>query len=406
MGRYFSSDAALKVISVLVALVMWMYVMNEQNPQVTYVIRDVPVQLKYLDDSKLALKDPTQQYFVNVKVRARRSIITGLKAEDIVAEANLRGRIEGENLLPVSVNVPAGVELLDFSPREIMVVLDAVVEEQMPVYVDVKGVPAEGFAARTPVATPQAVLVKGPRTLVNSIRRAVVELDVTGKNGVVTATLPVRVVDAKGNEQRGVTFRPDMVEVTVPIVPVSTVTVRPDLRGQPLEGFVVREVRVEPSVVMITGNSDALKNIREISTEPVNISGLARSIAADAELQMPRGILPFDEALKKVKVVVEIERVQSRTVSFSSSDISFRNLGEGLTAVPEEGQFVLTVRGPESIINKADKNSVEIYADASGLGEGEYSLRIRAEVPEPYQVIRIEPENVKVTIQKDYRAGL
>ncbi|ADL08690.1 CdaR family protein [Thermosediminibacter oceani] len=400
MGRFFSSDMVLKVISVLVALVMWMYVMNEQNPQVTYVVRDVPVQLKNLDDSKLALKDPTQQYFVNVKVRARRSIIADLKPENIVAEANLRGRMEGENMLPISVYVPANVELLDFSPKEIMVTLEAVIEEQLPVYVDVKGVPAEGFAAKTPGASPQAVLVRGPRTLVNSLKKAVVEVDVTGKNGVVTATLPVRVVDAKDNELRGVTFRPDTVEVTVPIVPVSTVTVKPDVRGQPLEGFAVRDVRVEPSVVIITGSSGTLRDIREIPTKPVNISGLDKSVAVDTELQMPGGVMPFDENMNKVRVVVDIEKVTSGVLSFTSSDINFRNLGEGLKAVPEEGEFMLTVRGPESIIEKVDKNIVKIYADASGLGEGEYYLRIKAEAPEPYRIVRIEPENVRVTIQR------
>ncbi|MCG0275394.1 MAG: hypothetical protein L5655_04400 [Thermosediminibacteraceae bacterium] len=399
MGKFFSSDVVLKVISVLVALVLWLYVMNEQNPQVTYVIRDVPVQLKDLDDSRLALKDPSQNYFVDVKVRARRSIITELKPEDIVAEVNLRGRIEGENTVPINVSVPPNVELLDFSPKEIVVVLEAVIEEQIPVYVEVKGVPAEGFAAKTPLATPQAVLVRGPRTLVNSLRGAVVEADVTGKNSMVIATLPVRVVDAKGNEQKGVTYRPDTVEVRIPIVPIATVVIKPDIRGNPKEGFLVKEVKVEPSVVMITGSSDALRGINEIYTEPINISGFSHNVSVEAKLQMPRGIQPFDEALNKVRVLVEIEKTNSRSLSFTSEDISFRNLSAGLKAIPEDKEFMLTVLGPESIINRVDKNSIKIYADASGLEEGEYILRIKADAPEPYQIIKIEPDTVKVTIQ-------
>ncbi|MDN5331096.1 MAG: hypothetical protein PWP45_321 [Tepidanaerobacteraceae bacterium] len=400
MGRYFSGDVALKILSVLVAVVLWLYVMNEQNPQVTYVVRDVPVQLKNLDYSSLALKDPSQQYFVNVKVRARRSIITGLKPEDIVAEVNLRGRMEGENMVPVSVSVPPNVELLDFSPKEIMVVLEAVIEEQIPVYVEVKGVPAEGFAAKTPLATPQAVLVKGPRSLVNSSRKAVVEADISEKNNMVIASLPVKVVDAKGNEQRGVTYRPETVEVRIPIVPVATVPVTPNIRGNPEEGYMVKEVRVEPSVVMVTGNVEVLKNINQISTEPINVSGLSQNVSVETGLQMPRGVQPFDEALSKVRVLVEIERADLKALSFTGDDISFRNLQAGLRVVPEDGEFVLTVRGPNSIIDRVDVDSFKIYADAAGLSEGEYVLKIKADVPEPYELISVEPDTVKVTIKR------
>ncbi|MCF6096062.1 hypothetical protein L1766_03425 [Thermovorax subterraneus] len=400
MGKYFSGDVALKILSVLVAFVLWFYVMNEQNPQVTYVVRNVPIQLKNLDDTSLALKEPSQQYFVNVKVRARRSIITGLKPEDIVAEVNLRGRMEGENMVPVSVSVPPNVELLDFSPKEIVVVLEAVIEEQIPVYVEVKGVPAEGFAAKSPAATPQAVLVRGPRSLVNSSRRAVVEANVSEKNSTVIASLPVKVVDARGNEQKGITYRPETVEVRIPIVPVATLPVVPDIRGNPEEGYVVKEVKIEPSVVMVTGNVEVLKNIKQIYTEPVSVKGLSQNVSVEVGLKMPSGIQPFDEALSKVRVLVEIEKTDMKALRFTGHDISFRNLQADLRAIPEDREFLLTVQGPNSIIEKVDVDSFKIYADAAGLPEGEYILKVKAEVPEPYELVNIEPDTVKVTIKR------
>ena len=143
MRRLFADDMVLKIISIVVAVVMWLYVMNEQNPQVPYTVRDVPIKMSNLDESKLALKDTDSQYTVNVKVKGRRSLVVDLKPEDIKAEVNLRGRMEGDNLIRVDVEVPANVELIDVIPREIMVALDAVIEEQMPVTVDVMGTPAQ-----------------------------------------------------------------------------------------------------------------------------------------------------------------------------------------------------------------------------------------------------------------------
>lgn len=400
MGKYITGDVVLKVVSVLVALVLWMYVMNEQNPQVIYTVRDVPVQLKNLDETSLALKDPSQKYTVDVKVRARRSVIASLKPEDIVVEADLRGRTEGENMVPLSVSAPQNVEVLEVSEKEIAVVLEAIVEEQVPVYVEVKGVPAEGFAVKTPTASPQAVLVKGPRSQVNATRRAVVEADVSGKNSEVVLSLPVKVVDARGNEQKGVSFRPETVEVRVPIVPVATVPVLPNLSGNPQDGYIVKEARVEPSVIMVTGGTDVLKNISQIYTDPVNVDGLSQSTSVEVGLQVPRGVQLFDETLSRVRVVVEIERANVRTLSFTGEDISFRNLQAGLTAVPGNHEFVLTVLGPNSIIDKVDVKSFNIYADAAGLSEGEYVLKVKAEVSAPYELISLEPDTVEVTIKR------
>ena len=178
MRKFFATDTALKVISIVAALIMWLYVMNEQNPQVTYVIRDVPVKLQNLDESKFALKDGSEEYKVNVKVKGRRSLVADLKPGDIEANVNLRGRMEGDNLIRVDVSTPNNVELVDVSPREIMVTLDAIVEEQLPVSVDVAGVPAAGFAVDKAISKPQAVVVNGPRRLENAEKKVSDSIDV------------------------------------------------------------------------------------------------------------------------------------------------------------------------------------------------------------------------------------
>ena len=103
MRKFLSSETAIKIFSILPALIMWMYVMNEQNPQFTYVVRDVPVKLVNLDAEKFALKNGNEEFKVNVKIRGRRSQVAEIKPNYINAEVNLRGRMEGENLLRVDV---------------------------------------------------------------------------------------------------------------------------------------------------------------------------------------------------------------------------------------------------------------------------------------------------------------
>lgn len=399
MRNFFTNETAIKIVSILVALVMWMYVMNEQNPQVTYVIRDVPVKMINLDQSKFALKDVNQELKVNVKVRGRRSLIAELKPQDINAEVNLRGRIEGDNLLRVDVTVPPNVEFIDVSPKELIVVLDSVIEEQLPITVDVIGRPAVGFAAIKPITKPQAVVVKGPRSMINAIKKVSTKIDITGKNSTFVSTLPVRVLDAQNKEQKDIVFRPDVVEVTVPIVPVKDVTIVPRLSGNPPEGYIINDVRANPPSIRVTADSDVLSNLDTINTETINIQGRTSSLTKNVKLVIPSGVTILEEELAKdVRVSVDIERIASTTLSFSSKEIEVKNLPENLSAELEDKDIILTVNGPESMIDKVNKSIVKIFVDVSDLAEGEHMVKITAEILKPYGVLQIEPGEIKVTL--------
>jgi len=400
MRKFFATDTALKVISIVAALIMWLYVMNEQNPQVTYVIRDVPVKLQNLDESKFALKDGSEEYKVNVKVKGRRSLVADLKPGDIEANVNLRGRMEGDNLIRVDVSTPNNVELVDVSPREIMVTLDAIVEEQLPVSVDVAGVPAAGFAVDKAISKPQAVVVNGPRSLVNAVKKVSASIDVSDKTSTVVTTLPVRVLDAQNKEQKGITFRPDVVEVTVSIVPVSNVQILPNIKGDPPEGYIIRDVRIDPPTVVVTGSQDLLKSLQSISTEPINVDGATSTVSTEVKLIIPKGVTIFDEETQSARVTVEIERLATTSINVNSSEIQILNLPSEFEAELGRQDILLTVSGPESIIDRVNKNMAKLSVDVSGLAEGEHSLLIRADITRPYRIIKIEPAEISVMLRQ------
>jgi YbbR domain-containing protein len=225
-------------------------------------------------------------------------------------------------------------------------------------------------------------------------------VDISGKNATVASTLPLRVLDAQDREQRGITFRPDVVEVTVPVVPVSSVPISPDIKGSPQEGYIVKDVRVAVPVVVLTGGRDVLRSIDTVFTEPINIEGLSQTVSRDVRLILPRGVKIFEEQMKTVRVTVEIEKLSSRTLTFRPEEIAVNNLPPEFAAELENRDIVLTVRGPESIIDKVNKNMVEIYVDVLGLVEGEHLLKIRAGIPRPYTIAEIQPESIRVTLRR------
>ena len=97
-----------KIISVVIALILWVYVVNVINPPSSSTIAGVPVRLlnqEVLAASNLAIAG-ADQYTVDVVIEGARSDILDIEEEDITANADLFGLGKGQNYLVVTVSVP------------------------------------------------------------------------------------------------------------------------------------------------------------------------------------------------------------------------------------------------------------------------------------------------------------
>jgi YbbR domain-containing protein len=234
--------------------------------------------------------------------------------------------------------------------------------------------------------------------MVNAVKKVSASIDVSDKTTTVESTLPVRVLDAQNKEQKGITFRPEVVEVTVPIVPVSNVQVLPNINGNPPEGYIIRDVRIDPPTVVVTGGYDILNSLQSINTESINVEGATSTVSADVKLILPKGITIFDEEIQTARVTVEIERLATTTFRVSSDEIQVLNIPLESEAELKRMEVLLTVSGPESIIDKVNKNMIKLNIDVADLAEGEHLVSLRADISRPYKIIQVEPSDITVTL--------
>lgn len=400
MDKLFGNNNYLKVISIIIALILWMYVMAEQNPEVTHVYRDVPVTYENLDENKLALRDANQELTVDVTVKARRSIIADLSKDDIGCVLNLKGRMEGENLIPVTVKLPQEVQLVEVSPRELAVYLDAVIEEQFPVQVQLQGKTHPDFIALTPTVNPNEVVIKGARSLVNSIETAAVQVDVEGRSHDVKGSYPIRVFDKQGNVIEGkLSFRPDTLEVTVPIVYKRELPVKPNIIGSPAPGHLLMGVETLPETVEVIGDREVLDQTAAVTTVPINLAGAADDIEVEMPVVLPQGLkFPYSES-RKVKVLINIEKEVIKTIT-SYKNIELHNIGEGLEAEVAHSETTLTIKGPEKRLEQLTAQDFRLYVDLQDLQAGEHQVPLKVELAEGLTLTQIRPQRVKVVINQ------
>jgi hypothetical protein len=168
MRAWLSHNLGWKVLSLLLAFLLWALVVGEQKVD---VIMSAPLELQVPEHLALVTDLPES---LEIHLRGPRTLVTTLNRRDVVPSI-LPGRLtEGENIIQLwrdSVRVPRGIQVMGVSPGRVRLVLERVVQRQVEVQPRVEGKPAEGFVLRGVTATPAQVRVSGPASEVRRLTR-------------------------------------------------------------------------------------------------------------------------------------------------------------------------------------------------------------------------------------------
>jgi len=125
-----NSNTFYKIISIIIAIVLWAYVIQVMDPTKKETIKDVPVQLlneESLTTRGLALSGEAK-YTVDVTIEGKRADLAKITADDIIANADLFGFSLGKNYITVVVSAPDGIDVLEVRPSKINVTIEELIE--------------------------------------------------------------------------------------------------------------------------------------------------------------------------------------------------------------------------------------------------------------------------------------
>lgn len=295
------NNIGFKLLALLVAFMLWYYVAGQRDPIVKREF-NLPVTARGLSSERL-LVSPLPE--VRVTVRGMRSIVQGLKGDDFLVYVEIPDQEVSEKVLPIQVEVPFGVQVVSISPERIKVDFDVMAEKQVPVRVLVRGETASGFTYRSPTVDPEQVTVKGPSRLLDEILDVQAIIELKGAKSDISQQVRVQLAKKVGDK---VTVQPASVQVRLPVVtsgPVKTVALTAALQGEVAAGFEAKSQSIEPNNLRVTGPAEIMSNLREIRTQPVDLSGAQGNIVRDVELALPAGVIPLGQTKVKVTIVIE-----------------------------------------------------------------------------------------------------
>ena len=319
-----TSNLFLKVISLGIAVLIWLVVMNINDAEKTegYPVGVQLINTEVITENGKVFRVVEGTDLVNVRVRARKSVLDTLKASDFVLTADMRKDLQYNNMVGItvecknkSINVAEQVTL---SRRNVEVSIEDSATEQFQVHVRKHGQENEGLVVGGLIPEQTIIKITGPVSLVQRIAVVEAVVDVTGIPATTVRTCDLKIFDSAGGEIDDTYLnyigKTDGIDVTVSLLKTRTVPLKFAYSGTPAENYAVKDISYKPETIEIAGTETVLSSIVrwEVPAEAVNVDGIDEELQLVVDLAnyLPSGVVLAKPEESTALVIVEVEYVE------------------------------------------------------------------------------------------------
>lgn len=266
----------LKIVCLLLAIILWFLIINEQNP-VSEGSYTVPVVIENLDSQYITSNVPKTVY---VRLSGPRNTIINVGPSDIKAYIDLADAQEGDMDVPIHVEIPSGTELKKQSMASAKITVDVYAVREFNLTPHLVGKMDEDSFISSLKIVPEKVVVSGARRLIEKVDKAVVEIPVGDKNEDFSLMAQIHLLAADGSKVEGLEMTPWQSNLRVSIghnAAVKTVPVHVTSYGTVGDGMTLKGLKVNPDALEVRGDAKVLQGVSRIDLTPVNIQGLTEN---------------------------------------------------------------------------------------------------------------------------------
>lgn len=388
------------VISLVIAIVLWMYVVGQVDPKTNVTIDNVGVKFlnaQTLERNGLAMANPSETK-VDVTLSGKRAVVSKVKAADIEAYVDLYGEGKGKARLKVNVKTPKNTKVERLSTDHITVNIENLVSASKQVRAVFKG-GKSGEEAGNVTVSPSRVIVSGAESLIGKTSHVEATVDASKvKREPTTVSATARPVDDKGRTVRYVNLSSDSISVSATMMKKKTVPLSVKTVGEVGRGYVLESVNL-PKKITVKGDSDAIENIDSLTADDVDISGVTHSITLPINVNLPEGVVLANKS-KKTGVKVNVKAMATKTYHFSGDDIQAQGLVEGLSARVNSNVSV-TIRGVDSAMSGLVKSDITLSVNLGRYDEaGTFSVKVNVRCDKEVFQKTASPQYVRVIISE------
>lgn len=398
MAGKLTNNLGLKILSVITAVLLWLVVVNIDDPVTTESYTGIHVSM--LNENTITGKGKVYKIeddsdLISVTVNAKRSVHKRLTSADFVATADMEKDIQYDNLVAINVTCTnRNVRAADIrkSWNNVKVSIEDSATEEFNVVVKQKGTPGSGYMVGEMIPEQRMLSVTGPASLIARIKRIETEVDVTGRSADDTVICNLTVLNSDGNPMDTTSLeyngKTNGMPVKLTMLKTKEVGLQFEVSGTPALGYRYTGLSFRPETIEIAGSTGNLQGLNKIAipAEAVNIDGLAETRQFEVNLApyLPENIRVVDEATDGLAVVtVEIEANGRKEVKLPVSRISIAGVPRGYSVSFENVKdVVIPVTGLAEELDALDTEGIAVILDVAPANKaGTYSKTLEVYIP-------------------------
>ena len=414
--RKITDNIPLKIMSVAVAVVVWLIVVNIDNPVGTnyYTLNNVElINKEYVESSdtigKMCMPEQSQDS-IRVAITTTKKIRDRIKVTDISAVADLQQAVSLDTnpvMVPITVtcSIP-GVSANDIkvTPQNLSVNLDEKETQEFVVNVsrgDTK--PGKDYEVGSLTANPEKVRITGPKTLINKIDKVNAAIDLDGNTQDFSQDVNLTIID-KNQEPLSDSERNSLrIENNAKVVVTARlwkirqgVGISAGYVGTPADGYQVGSVKTVPDTISVAGSTEGLEslaqndNVITIPADSIDISGESKDVEKKINLSnlLPDNVKLTSDSSEDVWVTVSILPVGSREFDIPTKSIEVKNKPDDLQVTFETAQIAVRIKSDENDMDDLNaQKDIKASIDLNGKEEGNYEVPVKIVLPDGYETV-------------------
>lgn len=421
MKKSLMNKFTLKILSLAIAVLIWLIVRNVQDPVIVQTFYDIPVTLvneSYLSNNmKIPLLidgDDT----VKVRIKAEESVIKELKKEDIVAQADMTQIYMDATpkMVPVEVTCKGiADDNITVTPRNIQVDIENQTSVEKTIAVNTGDTtPDKDYEVGSLQANPEKVTISGPESIINKIDKVVAKIDVTGmKESNVELDSELKIYDKNQDElsEKQLSYlnlagvQDNKIKIQAQFWKVQkNVKIGSEYSGSPQYGYEVDSVSVVPETLSLAGTDEALQklavegNTLTIPASYIDVSGKDSDfdVKVDISELLPENMKLARDINSTVIATVKILPYNSRDYEVSPTQIKVENKPENMNYKFEPDKIVARIKAKEEDLDNLKTDDIQMKIDLKDAKAGENALPVTVTLPEGYELV--EDITVKVAL--------
>ena len=315
--RFFTENFSLKALSLFLAFVIWVLVVNVSKPEISdsrTVTLEVLNQNAFDSDAKTWVADRTS---VTVSYNVRTDMRSSISSSDFRAYISLSDySITGS--VPVYYEVLNGKESIidnvQIRPSVVKITLENIQKKKFDIKYATTGDPKSGYRVVNVASSPESVYITGKESEIGRISAVGIEIDVTGISSNQDGIAQLVYYDANGNKLtnlQGVTSNEDNIDYSVTVHKEKNINLLSSVTGTPAAGYQYESTTVSPDSVALSSLPGVIDSMTVFQLPEININEARDSVSVTYDLSqiLPAGVELAKDQDPQINVLVRIEKL-------------------------------------------------------------------------------------------------